>query len=230
MGLFGKKPQERQSVVIFQRHVALDGNGLGATFKRVTDSQGKAQWTWSYDSGLRDDFHTMMATERAITLLEKELGLPLTWPMYDPDAPKPKRVEPTPDERRVKLRERLAKDPNDVNAQSQLWTLDGSPISPDDLIVGHIYSISFDLGIFLRSFVGLQWEGYPEFADDPGEHDEWFEFEGAESEGGGGARINRADWFVRQIPADQEEARPVFDELRARHLLWKAQRGEPGYH
>ena len=224
MGLFGKKQKPPQRAVVFQRHVTLAGNGLGANFQRVIDTYGNAQWTWTYDTGLRDDLHTMIATERAITMLEKELGLPLTWPNHDPDAPKPKRVEPTDEERRASLRERLAKDPSDVNAKSQLWKLDGSPADPDSLVVGNIYSISYDLGIYRRSFTGVQWEGYPEFADDPGEYDEWFEFESAESKGGGGSRINRDDWFVRELPVSQAEARPVFDELRARHLRWDAQR------
>jgi hypothetical protein len=194
------------------------------------DANGQSKWTWTYDTGLRDDIHTMIATEKAITLLEKELGLPLTWPHQDPDAPRPKRVEATEEERRANLKERLARDPNDVNATRQLLTLDGVPVAPENLMVGNIYSISFDLGVYRRSFVGVQWDGYPEFADDPGEHGEWFEFEAAESKGGGGSRISRDDWFVRELPVSQSEAKSVFDELRVRYLHWDAQRGDTRYH
>jgi hypothetical protein len=223
MGLFKRRQNKPTRNVIFQRHVAFWESSLGATFRLVLDSSGRPQWTWSYDPGLPDRWPTFVATNLAITELEKELGLPLTFPSRDHTAP----PEMTDDERRSTLSARLANDPDDLDAKTQLWTMDGEVADPEALVIGKIYSTGIDLGIFSHVFVGVQWQGYPEFADNPGEYGEWFAFSGAQH---GGSRINRDRWDVRELPVDQVEARLVFDELHARYLRRDAQRGTPKYH
>lgn len=229
MGMFSRRSRQQPEMVVFQRHVALSSTGLGATFKRVLRSDGTENWVWSYDTGLVDDLHTMMATEKAVTALEKELGLPLTWPHLDPDAPKPKRVEPTEAERRERIIERLKNDPDDPVALQQLWSIDAKRVDPADLIEGRIYSISFDLGIYKRNFYGPQWMGVSEFEDDPGSTAQWYIFENAESKSEDGTRISEDDWFVRELPVSQSRAREVYDQLRSRYLAWDAQRGPTRY-
>lgn len=221
MGLFGRK-----DVVIFERHVAFTPDGRGATFRRILDRKGIERWSWTYDLGVPDNLQRMIATEMAVTLLEKELRLPLTWPMWDPDAPQETYTEPSDDERRASAEEALRSDPANLHAITRLWDLDGVVVQPEELVVGDVYSFGYDIGIYRRSFVGHMLDGYPEFADDPGDYDEWFAFESSQSTDGDGSRFSREDWTVKRISAPQVEAMRVFTGLREQHLARSRRRRE----
>jgi hypothetical protein len=223
----------------FSRHVPLYKDGKGATFE-LRYEHGEPKWSWSYDPGTPDNFNTMMMTEMALTRIEKELDLPLTFPHWDPDKPPEKPKPLTPEDkaqRLLELEERA--DDGDPHAKARLWELDGRAVTePRQLTAGHIYCMGYDLGVYRRSFVGRRWEGYPDIDNEP-EVKEWFEFELAES---GMERLNHSrlaavdlqpktredgeiDYSVVDPPAPQQEVRLVFDELREQHRDWERRRG-----
>jgi hypothetical protein len=221
------------------RHVPFYKDGKGATFE-LRREDGKPKWSWRYDSGTPDDFMTMMATDKAITTIEKELGLPLTFPHLDPDKPREKPVPETEEQKAEKLRdlERRA-DSGDAHAKSRLWELRGTPISdPSQLREGFIYYAGFDLGVYQGTFVGRRYEGYPDIDNEP-EVREWFQFEMAESSQAAPNRyrIPAEDFLPETLesgevrytviapPVEQPMARTVFDQLRAEYQEWDRKRG-----
>jgi len=223
MGIFSRN---RESV-LFRRHMPLAPDGKGAFFKLVQKSDGSTTWTWDYDSGLVDNLNTFITIHEAITKLEMELGLPLTWPDMHPDSKKkfaderPKREA----EQAAKDRE-IAKYPDwDLShhraALVRVWAEGGSEVPPEVLIEGKYYYVGFDIGIYRRKFEGHQWEGYPEFADDPGDFDTWYVFENAEGQvNGEGVRLNFADWGVKSLDATDDEIQRMFKVLRDNYTPW----------
>ena len=223
MGIFSRN---RESV-LFRRHVPLANNGTGAFFKLVKKSDGSTTWTWDFDSGLIDNIHTYLSVYEAITKLEIELDLPLTWPHLHPDAKQEFALEqPTREAEQAQRDKHIAENPDwssryDRAALIRVWAAGGSEVLPTHLIVGAHYWVGFDIGIYKRKFDGHQWDGYPEFADDPGEFDTWFVFENSESEANGeGVRINSSDWSVKTLAAPDEDIKKMFQTLRENYTPW----------
>ena len=205
----------------------LSPDGKGAFFKLVQKSDGSTTWMWDYDSGLVDNINTWMNVHEAITKLEMELGLPLTWPDLHPDAKKKSASEqPTREAEQALKDKEIAKNPDwssryDRAALVRVWAAGGSEVPPSELIVGEYYYVGFDIGIYKRKFDGFQWDGYPEFADDPGEFATWYVFENAEGEGNGeGVRVNPSDWGIKKLAASDEDIRNMFQILRENYTPW----------
>jgi hypothetical protein len=205
----------------------LAPDGKGAFFKLIRRIDGSTTWTWDYDSGLIDNLSTFMNVHEAITKLEMELGLPLTWPDLHPDAKRKfAEAEPEREAEQAQRDKEIAKNPDwesryDRAALVRVWAANGTEVSPEELIVGEYYHVGFDIGIYRRKFQGHQWDGYPEFSDDPGDFDTWFVFENAEGEGNGdGVRIQASDWGVKTLAATDEEVKRMFQILRANHKPW----------
>ncbi len=223
MGIFSRN----RETILFRKHMPLSNDGSGAFFKLVQKSDGSKNWTWDYDSGLVDDLNTWMNVHEAITKLEISLGLPLTWPHLHPDA-KEKFAEEQPQreaEQKVIDRE-IAKNPNwnsryDRAALVRVWAKDGVEVAPNDLKVGKYYYVGFDIGIYKRKFNGHQWDGYPEFIDDPGEIDTWYVFENAEGEQNGeGVRVSASDLGIKTLAANEDEIHKMFELIRANYSPW----------
>lgn len=223
MGIFSRN---RESV-LFRRHMPLAPDGKGAFFKLVKKSDGSTTWMWDYDSGLVDNINTWMSVHEAITKLEMELGLPLTWPDLHPDAKKKSAAEQPIREAEQALKDKeIAKNPDwssryDRAALVRVWAAGGSEVPPSELIIGEYYYVGFDIGIYKRKFDGFQWDGYPEFDDDPGEFATWYVFENAEGEvSGEGVRVNPSDWGIKKLAASDEEIRKMFQILRENYTPW----------
>ena len=223
MGIFGRK----RDVVLFRRHMPIAHDGKGAFFKLLQKSDGSTTWTWDYDSGLIDNLYTMIGVQEAVTKLEIELGLPLTWPTLHPDAKKNFAAEQSIRESEQALRdEQIAENPDwdssyDRAALVRVWASRGSVVSPNELVVGKYYHVGFDIGIYKRKFKGHQWDGYPEFADDPGEIDTWYVFENAEEVAGSeGVRVNAEDWYIKTLAATDDEIERMFKVRRANFTPW----------
>lgn len=173
----------------FSRHVPLYPDGKGATFEFHREN-GEPKWSWTYDPGTPDNFDTTMLAEMKLTTLQKELGLPLSFPHWDPDREAEKPKPPTEEEKArqyVDLVERA--DDGDTYAQASLWELDGTPITdPKNLKVGHVYYASFDLCIYRGTFVGRRYEGFPEIDDK------------ARSQGVVPVRDGGIEWGARRLP------------------------------
>lgn len=231
---FGRvRHQPVQQKLALIRHVSLTRDGKGATFEmHLVD--GKPDWRWTYDSGTPDDSFTMIATEKAITDIERELGLPLTFETRGA----PNRRPANSGQRNEGELQRAASEGNAV-AQIQLWFSTGRPIhDPTDLVGGTIYCLSFDLARYEHSFTGRRWEGFPDLDDEP-ELALWHAFEPAESGrssiGKAGARYRDSDLrssskqMVVLPTAPQAEVQRVFDRLRAEHLDLE-RRNPPKFH
>ncbi len=230
------------------RHVELHSDGKGATFElRIVD--GSPKWSWSYDPGIPDDLNTTMATEAAIAEMERERGLPLTFPYLDPDREREDEEEEEPEteeEREQRLADLLrGAAEGQPSALRALWYETGTPVTnPDELVEGTIYCVPCDLAIYRGSFIGRKFEGTPSLDHEPGV-DEWFTFESAQRTapwdiGKDGTRTKREDFPSPQPldgeatavlpPAPQEDVRTAFDELRADHLEWERNRPPQRYH
>lgn len=236
LGLLFRTKSSPPASATFVRHVAFDGlGGLGATFTLTRPPSGKHGWNWTYDHGVRDDSMTLIATHRALGNLEKELGLPLTWP--DTDGPRKPRTDAEvaagEAARRREREERAAA--GDPNAISQLWNDDGVPVTDvAELVEGTIYALGYDLGVYQGSYTGRKWEGIPDLDDDDDDNifGIWHTFETAESsidrEGLRGARISPEDianGSVTAIPAPAGRVADIFVQLRAAHRKWELERG-----
>jgi hypothetical protein len=123
---------------------------LGATFEAYTDRRHGHVWRWTYDAGIEESYYVVQVWPRtAITMLEKQLGLPLTYrerPEVRPDAAE----RPRPDDAEV---ERLttAAAVGDVVAQVKLWQLGSTPVATAvQLEVGRIYHVGLDLARYER--------------------------------------------------------------------------------
>lgn len=71
-------PSRARKLRRFTRHVPFYANGRGATFRLRMNDDGSHSWQWEYDSGIPVGFMNMQVTNLAITMLERELCLPLT--------------------------------------------------------------------------------------------------------------------------------------------------------
>lgn len=222
------------------RHVPMDAQGRGATFElRIKD--GKPHWRWTYDRGLRDDSNTLVSTHVAITRMEKELDLPLTFPAMDPDKPegKPKpRTQEEDDQNRKRLEKEAAE--GSIRALRALWELDGTPITDPALLEdGEVYLLGFDLGVYLGSFVGRRFEDIPR-ADRYPDVKEWFTFQLAEDleiREKGSARLSAKEFEGRPMdhgevyysvvrpPVSHEVALRVFEQKRAAQRKIEESRG-----
>lgn len=225
------------------RHVDLYPDGKGATFElRVVG--GEPKWRWSYDSGTPDNFNTTVMTEVAITNMEKELGLPLTFPHLDPDREPEEEERETEEEREQRLADlRRRASGGDVHAKFRLWRDTGKPVTdPSELVEGNIYCL-YDLAVYGGTFVGRRWQGFPDLDDEP-EIAEWFTFEAAQTDsknvGKAGSRYKREDfpsprdqegYFTAVVPqTSQEELRQAFDRMREEHLEWERNRPPERFH
>jgi hypothetical protein len=228
----------QRSETVFLRHVGLQADGKGATFFLNRLRDGELKWSWDYDGGLRDDMMTMVATERALCVLEKELGMPMTFPHSDPDRPTSVAKEPTPEEAAAADRDRRERAASgDPLAIRQLWYAAGEPVTtPESLVVGEYYNLSYDIAQYAGRHEGRRFDGYAELADEPdNDHGIWYAFETAErpSESpANGTRYNRKELAgeagdpppVRSIPATREAIEWVFSELRESHREWERNR------
>jgi hypothetical protein len=68
---------------VFVRHVAFQSDGKGATFE-LHKLGDRAEWIWTLDVGLDPDL-ALFSTPYELAKLEKELGMPITYPFADPD-------------------------------------------------------------------------------------------------------------------------------------------------
>lgn len=229
----GKRRPSTQAPPDFARHISLTRDGKGATFEmRMID--GRPDWRWTYDSETPDNSFTMIATEQAITEMEVELGLPLTFSKRGTSRSK---VGDGGKRSLVEL-ERAAAEGDDV-AQVQHWFATGVPVhTADELAVGTFYCLAFDLARYERSFTGRRWEGFPDLDDEP-EVALWHAFEPAEASrdslGKAGVRYRDSDVRSRAktsvvVPrATQAEVERVFDRRRAAHLEWE-RKHPPRFH
>ena len=89
MGFFRRSKPEEEYKPYFERHVVLfEGGpyaGLGALLQiQYLREDGSPQWRWMYDPGIPQDgilgANVSIDVEVAITKIEKELGLPFSWP------------------------------------------------------------------------------------------------------------------------------------------------------
>jgi hypothetical protein len=71
------------------RHVALFRDGRGVTLSLFSELRGEPhRWSWVFDDGLDGyDPRTAELAEIAMTKIEKELDLPLSWPYRDFEGP-----------------------------------------------------------------------------------------------------------------------------------------------
>jgi len=224
MGIFGSKKER----VVFHRHVAMDKDGRGASFSLLSDSHGNTKWTWRYDSGLADNLHTYMKTQEALTALEIELGMPLTFPFLHPDAKKESQEQLKQSEeaesRSRKLRDKEIANAPDLSKKAhrdallRVWAEKGGDVSPDELVLGNFYYMGYDMGKYVRTFQGHQWDGFPEFADDPGEFDTWYVFENSDSaEVNDGSRWSATDWDIKKFDGDFATLEEIFKLNRSQH-------------
>lgn len=223
MGIFNRN---RESV-IFRRHMSLSSDGKGALFSLVRKSDGSTNWLWEYDSGLANNLNTFMSVHEAITKLEMELGMPLTWPDLHPNAKKKfAEAQPAREAEQAQIDKEIAKNPDWDSSYGRaalirVWASKGKEVKPSELVVGNYYHVGFDIGIYKRKFDGNQWDGYPEFADDPGEFDTWYVFENADGEvGGEGVRVCSSDWGIKTLAATEVEIDKMFKILRANYKPW----------
>jgi hypothetical protein len=230
------------------RHVSLYNDGLGATFYLFRNVDGRHRWQWSYDHGVPDDLNTSLATHLAITDIEKELNLPLTYPQHDPNRPKARKKPPTPEEREAKLRELEDKAAGgDLVAKVRLWGMQGEPVTqPEALRLGYYYHVGFDIARYVGSFEGRRWDGFPDLEDDEENvHNIWYKFDASECApedvGKGGVRFTKSDFMPRgvegdeakysvsEIPAPVEEIQETFEKCRQRYQEWLRSRPEDRY-
>src|SRR5262249_4684983 len=132
-------------------HVRFSENtSLGATFEAYSDRQRGHTWRWTYDSGVEESFYVVQVWPRiAMTMLEKQLGLPLTHPELAEDAVDPaERSRPDGADVEGLSASAAAGDPV---AQVNLWELDSKPVEGAvHLEVGRIYHIGLDLARYER--------------------------------------------------------------------------------
>lgn len=218
----------------FRRHVPLLDDGRGVTY-RITKGARGPEFRWRFDHGVPADdlMITIMANEH-LTRIETELGLPVTFPHLTPAGKeearkRAEREQPTLEQ----LQEAAAS--GDALAKLRLWGRTGEAVTDaDQLKIGTYYHLGFDIGRYVRSFEGRQWEG-TQFQDDEdnNEHGTWHVFDVAESTTQEGARIGgdeirtsaaEGSPSVRTIPVSQEEAASVHKALRTSHLAWEVRR------
>src|SRR5207244_2694668 len=74
------KRKLRATTPVLVRHVGLRPDGVGATLE-MRQRHGEHTWTWRFDPQVGEgvDFWNMGPIQGAITKVEQELGLPLTW-------------------------------------------------------------------------------------------------------------------------------------------------------
>jgi hypothetical protein len=76
----------------FVRHVSFAADGKGATFE-LHKRGDRAEWTWEVDPGVHPDLAFVRAPF-ALAEIEKELGMPITFPYADPDKRREGETEP----------------------------------------------------------------------------------------------------------------------------------------
>ncbi len=71
------------------RHIALFRDGRGVTLSLFVEEESEPhRWSWVFDDGLSGyDPWTAELAEIAMTKIEKELNLPLSWPYRDFEGP-----------------------------------------------------------------------------------------------------------------------------------------------
>jgi hypothetical protein len=186
----------------------------------------------------------MGLVQAAITAIETELGVPLTWPPREDI-----RTEAGKQADRQANIDRLRKEgeQGDIRSEIGYWGWVGEPVTdPRELVEGLIYHLGFDLAIYRGLLHGPKWDGLPATDDiarpEELEDRDWYMFEGADILVGeqprpsirfaperftpeplkeGGTYVH-----VRTIPASQSEAMAAFEWERADHLRWDRERKE----
>ena len=220
------------------RHVALRKDGAGATFE-LRGSGADKEWTWSLDPELlgEENLWNLGPVQAAITEMETELRLPMSWPPRPEDK---RTTEERQAEREANI-ERLRLEAEEGKTRSLIgyWSWVGAPVTnPSALVQGRVYHLGFALAIYRGSFHGPKWHGLPGM-DEFTEPEEtipkrWFTFEGSDLPVGerprSGIRLDEHDFdprtlkngevahSVRAIPVSHDEALAAFEWEKAEYL------------
>ncbi|MBB5929337.1 hypothetical protein [Streptomyces echinatus] len=231
----GAKSAIPRHLIGFSRHVDLLKDGRGVTYQVAKGPHGP-RFTWRFDPGVpANDLMITVLVQEELGRIENELGLPVTFPHATPEGREAARQRAEASRPSVEQLREAAAD-GDARALERLWSKTGKPITDAaQLKAGTYYHLGYDIGRYVRSFEGRMWEGteFDDLNDEENGYGTWHVFATAETTRSEGSRVSTeqirtsaagGDPDVRLIPASQDEAVRVFEELHVAYVAWDARR------